>query len=76
MKTFLTGFKAIDPKTNQLCSWSGPNIETLTIGMAQQWCDENAGHLVVIGELICSIPCRQNGLPDFENILNHDVENN
>lgn len=57
MKTFITEFKAIDPETNQLVYWAGPKIESISLGMAQQYCNKNGlGYLAVIGEFIVEIP--------------------
>lgn len=42
---------AIDPSDGELKKWSGPHIEAPTWKMAQEWCNEHAGHLVVDGRI-------------------------
>lgn len=76
MKKWATTFRAINPLTGDLTTWNGPAIEGLTKGMAQQWCTENAGHLVVDGELIAEIPCNADGTPEWDNRIDYDVDGN
>jgi len=53
-------------KDGELKTWSGRKIKALTMGLAQQWCDENEGYLTVVGELVAKIPCKPGTLePDF-----------
>ena len=56
MKTWLTEFEAKCPKTGQLKTYCGENVEAPTWRLAQQWCNENRGHLTVIGQLISVVP--------------------
>jgi len=56
MKTFATEIVAISNETGELATFCGEHIQALTIGLAQQWCDENKGYLKVTGELIVEIP--------------------
>lgn len=45
----------------------GPYVEGLTHTMAQEWCYQNAGHLVVTGELVSEIPCKPGTFnPDWD----------
>lgn len=41
MKKWITYIKAIDPKTQELCLWMGPNVDGETIEDAQNFCDKN-----------------------------------
>lgn len=54
MKTFTTEFQALDAMTKEMKTWQGPNIPGKSWEQAQQWCYENAGYLLVNGELIDS----------------------
>lgn len=66
MKYWATQFRALHPHTGELKTWCGPNIESPTKKLAQRWCDENAGHLLVVGELVAEV--MMNGdIIDYEN---------
>lgn len=70
MTTYATEFRAICAKTGELRTWCGPPVEGFTAKMAQEWCYENAGHLVVVGELVAEIPCKKGTYaPDWEKIV-------
>lgn len=63
---------ALDARTGQMKKWCGPEVEAPTAELAQQWCNENAGHLKVIGELIAEIPCKKGSYePDLENMVDY-----
>jgi hypothetical protein len=48
-------------------------VQATTLEMAQQWCNENMGHLKVIGELVSEIPAnRKNYVPDFANEIDYE----
>lgn len=71
-KIFLTQFRAIDPKDGHLKTWAGPNVAALTNGLAIQWCNENAGYVKVVGELVAEIPCKPGTLEaDFSKQINY-----
>lgn len=46
---FATQLKAIDHKTGELSTWRGQDIYTDTLKEAQEWVDNNAGYLEIIG---------------------------
>lgn len=49
---FTTTIKAIDPKTGELHTWQGPNIEGISFAHAQDWCNNNGlGYCKVDGLL-------------------------
>lgn len=74
MKQWVTEFWAIDPRDGQLKKWCGPHVEGLTMATAQQWCYDNAGHLVVVGELISEIPCKPGTYePDWTKKVDYDT---
>lgn len=73
MKIYLTEFRAKCALSNQLKSWDGQNVQALTWKDAQEWCYRNAGHLVVIGELVAEIPCKKGTFdPDFDNMIDYE----
>lgn len=77
MKKWSTAFQAIKPTTGEVVTWQGPVIEAYTKGLAQQWCDENAGHLVIDGEVESIIECKPGtNFPDFDSRIDYDVDNN
>ncbi|MFK7806303.1 MAG: hypothetical protein AB8F74_00750 [Saprospiraceae bacterium] len=52
MKTWVTQFEAFCARTGELRTYAGPRIRMETWEAAQEWCFRNAGHLVVMGELV------------------------
>ena len=74
----MTEFQAICAKTGELKTYGGPNLVRLTWESAQEWCYENAGHLVVVGQLLMEIPAKVDDrgfyYPDWENAVNYDEE--
>lgn len=46
---FATQLKAVDLKTGELSIWRGRDIYTDTLEQAQEWVDNNAGYLEIIG---------------------------
>lgn len=74
MKKWATEFRAIDPKDGELKTWVGEPVEAPSWGLAQEWCYNNMGHLKVVGELVCEIPCIPGTyLPDFKNKIDFDT---
>lgn len=73
MKTYLTEIKAICPITGELSTFAGPEIEAVSFGMAEIYCQENGlGYCRVTGELMAKIPCKKNTMEaDFDNMANH-----
>jgi hypothetical protein len=78
MKQWLTQFKAPDARTGEMKTWCGENVVAPTHELAQQWCYENRGHLIVIGELIAEIPCKDGTHePDWDKMVDYeDIQNN
>ncbi|MFT4660541.1 MAG: hypothetical protein ACI9N1_000363 [Flavobacteriales bacterium] len=78
MRTWMTEFQAICAKTGELKIYGGPNLVRLTWDSAQKWCYENAGHLVVVGQLLMEIPAkrREDGAwyPDWDEAVDYDAE--
>jgi len=63
---------AIRVSDGELIKYSGPNVPGINWVDAQSWCHENAGHLVVIGELVEEVPCIEGTyIPDFANAVNY-----
>lgn len=76
MKLFTTSFKAILQITGELVEFSGPNVPAPTWMLAEYWCQENAGHLFVTGELVEEVP-EKNGEADFKNKVDYSqIQNN
>jgi hypothetical protein len=77
MKIWVTEFKAPDARTGEIKTWCGENVKAPTHELAQQWCYENRGYLMVVGELISEIPCKPGTYePDFENEIDYENINN
>jgi hypothetical protein len=78
MRTWMTEFEAICAKTGELKTYGGPNLVRLTWEAAQEWCNENAGHLVVVGQLLMDIPAKRGEdgayYPDWDNAVDYDTE--
>lgn len=49
---FTTRIKAIDPLTNELKDWVGPDVEASSFPEAESYCRNNLGYCVVYGEKI------------------------
>lgn len=76
MKKWVTEFRAKDARTGEMKTWSGENVEAPSFYLAQKWCYDNRGYLIVIGELIAEIPCKADSLePDFDNMIDYDKQN-
>jgi len=75
MKTFTTIIIAINPITGILTSWGGPNIQAINWKDAEKYCQVNGlGYCKVDGELICEIPCYNDGVsPDFRNSIDYSL---
>lgn len=55
-RTWVTQLTAIDPQTEELRVWPGPNISAPSLREAEMTLAENGlGYYVVIGELIATI---------------------
>jgi len=51
------------------------NVRAISWELAQEWCYENRGHLVVTGELIAEIPCKEGTYePDWDNMIDYEKE--
>ena len=49
---FTTTIQAVNPHTKELCTFRGPNIESISFDLAQDWCDNNGmGYCKVDGIL-------------------------
>ena len=72
IRLWCTEFMAIRVSDGELVKYSGPNVPGINWVDAQNWCHENAGHLVVIGELVEEVPCFESTyIPDFANAVNY-----
>jgi len=72
IRLWCTEFMAIRVSDGELIKYSGPNVPGVNWVDAQNWCHENAGHLVVIGELVEEVPCFEGTyIPDFANAVNY-----
>jgi hypothetical protein len=55
-RKWTTLLRALDPRTDELKRWAGPNVPGLTFEDAQSWCDTHGmGYLTVTGELVAEI---------------------
>jgi len=73
MKRWVTEFMALDARTKEMKKWCGENVEAPTWELAQQWCYENRGHLIVVGELIAEIPCKEGTYePDWNKMIDYE----
>lgn len=52
MPTYVTEYEQFDPVTRETVKYAGPDITAESEEKAQQWIDENAPYLVIIGTLI------------------------
>lgn len=68
MRIFNTEFKAICVKTGFLVTFQGENVKAKSWKQAQRWCDENKGHLKVVGELVSVVENRKE--VNFSNNIN------
>jgi len=71
MKLWTTEFKAICALTGELKTYIGPNVSGINKEDAQQWCYENEGHLVVVGEFIAEVSFDDEVTIDYEIIQNN-----
>ena len=74
MKRYSTQIKAINPQTQELVCWAGPNVVGVSVSDAQKRCNNNGlGYCEVIGELIAEVPCKKDSLdPDFGNMIDYE----
>jgi len=74
MRQWVTEIKALNPSTNQMKVWGGPNIPGITKLDAEQYCQNNGlGYCKIIGELIEEIPCKNDSYEaDFENKISYE----
>ena len=53
MKTFVTEIRAMDPISNELRTYCGPEIEAISFKLAEEYCQLNGlGYCKVVGELM------------------------
>ena len=52
MNTYTTKIRAIDPLTNQLTTWFGPNVQGITPKHAQEWLNNNYLGYCKVDELL------------------------
>jgi hypothetical protein len=80
MRFYTTEIKAINPKTGELCTWAGPNIEAISFSDAQEYCDNNyLGYCKVTGILLSEIPFSvKNGIMkiDYSKRIDYDADKN
>jgi len=73
MRIWVTEFMAIRVSDGALVKFGGPNVQGINMLDAQAWCNENAGHLLVIGELVEEISCIEGTyIPDLANAINYE----
>lgn len=76
MKLWTTSIKAIDPYTEQMKNWCGPNVPGINKADAEFYCELNGlGYCKVVGELIAEIPCNKNCEPDFSKMIDYEKIN-
>ena len=78
MKLWVTTIRAIDPISNRIENYSGPNVPGITSQDAEYYCQTNGlGYCKVEGELIAEIPTKPDGVtPDWDNMVDYDTINN
>lgn len=68
---FTTRIRAIDPRDGVLKEWMGQNIEALTFGLAEDYCQRNGlGYCEVDGILISEIDENTGDKIDYDFINN------
>ena len=77
MRLWHTEFKAICASTGKLKTYIGEHVPGLSRSDAQRWCNENAGHLRVLGLVVMDIPCKDaSHSPDWNKAIDYSVINN
>lgn len=73
MTLYTTIIRAINPKTGQLCTWQGPNIDAISPKLADEYCQQNGlGYCEVDGKLTMEIPCKPGtDEPDMDNATDY-----
>lgn len=76
---FTTIIKAINPMTGELSTFVGPNIESISHNMAQDYCNNNGlGYCKVDGILVEEIPVKEGTTnePDWNNKIDYTYTQN
>jgi hypothetical protein len=79
MKLYCTEILAVDPQTNTVCLWGGPNVPGISFQDAEEYCQHNGlGYCKVVGELVSETPCKPGTQePDFDKTIDYEnVQNN
>ena len=78
MRVFSTYIIAVNPQTNELCKFSGQNIQAPSKQWAREYCDNNGlGFLFIDDEVVCTIPCKKGTYDaDFDNAVDYYTANN
>lgn len=79
MRQWVTEIRAIDPASNDLKTYCGPNVPGINHDDAVRYCQQNElGYCMVLGELIAEIPCKGKTYePDFEKMVDYEnIQNN
>ena len=67
MKKWVTSIMALDPITNEMKKWCGPEVFGETLKDAEDYCQNNGlGYCKVEGLLICEIPY---GIAEYATLL-------
>lgn len=77
MRYFVTGIRAVCPKTGELLTWHGPVVPGISYADAEAYCEKNGlGYCAIIGELKAVIPCKPGSMePDFCGQIDYDNQN-
>lgn len=66
MNWYVTELMALNPSTGVLTKWQGPFVQAPNWSLAEEWCQENAAYLKIVGKLDSIIPCEKNSInPDW-----------
>lgn len=67
MKTFCTEIQAINPRDGKLTSWSGPRVQALSWGLAEEYLQiQGLGYARIIGEYIQEQPFQEEKKENYE----------
>lgn len=74
MNVYCTVIHAIDQRTGEMNKFVGENVESISQDAAQEWCNIHKPYLKVIGRLVVTGTCSEEGLTDstdFDIIANN-----
>lgn len=75
MLLFTTHIQAIDPKTGNMTTWSGPDVPAISFSDAQDYCERNGlGYCKVAGQLMMRIPFKSETFtPDWDKAIDYEA---